>query len=238
MLMFLNKSYFRSFFSLIYPNRCEACGALLVEGERVLCTTCRYKLPRTRYWLQKENPVEQIFWGRVPVENACSFFFMGKGSKYRKLLHKLKYNGASRIGQELGSLLGVELRQAPLYGDVDFIVPIPLHVKRLRTRGYNQSEMIAKGISQTMGKPMLADVVYRRFYNETQTKKTREERMKNVENIFAVHADKAALIENKHLLLVDDVLTTGATLEACIATILKEVNCKISVTTLAAATKM
>ena len=231
-------SYLRSFFSLIYPNRCEACGTLLVAGERVLCSTCRYKLPRTNYWLQKGNPVEQTFWGRVPVENACSLFFMGKGSKYRKLLHKLKYNSKPQIGVELGSLLGAELLPAPLYSGVDCIIPIPLHPKRLRTRGYNQSEMIAKGISQTFGKPMLADVVYRRFYNETQTKKTREERMKNVQDIFAVHADKASLIEGKHLLLVDDVLTTGATLEACIAVILKEASCKISVATLAAATKM
>jgi len=231
-------SYLRSFFSLIYPNRCEACGTLLVAGERVLCSTCRYKLPRTCYWLQKGNPVEQMFWGRVPVENACALFFMGKGSKYRKLLHKLKYSNKPQVGVELGSLLGAELLHAPLYQDIDYVIPIPLHTKRLRTRGYNQSEMIADGISQAFGKPTLANVVYRKLYNETQTKKNREERMKNVENIFAVHADKTALIEGKHLLLVDDVLTTGATLEACIAVILKEVNCKISVATLASATKM
>ncbi len=231
-------SFLRSFFALIYPNRCEACGALLVAGEQVICTTCRYKLPRTGYWLQKGNPVEQVFWGRVPVENACSLFFMGKGSKYRKLLHKLKYKGRPQVGVVLGNLLGAELLRSDFYQDVDAIIPIPLHLKRQRQRGYNQSEQIARGISQSFGKPTLANVVYRQRYNETQTKKSREERMKNVEDVFAVHADKLALIEGKHLLLVDDVLTTGATLESCIAAIQKAANCKISVATLAAATKM
>ena len=231
-------SYIRAFISLIYPVRCEACGAMLVEGEKLICIGCRYKLPRTRYWLQKGNPVEQVFWGRVPIENACSLFFMGKGSRYRKLLHRLKYNGVKSIGVELGSLLGTELLQAPLYHDVDFIVPIPLHAKRQRVRGYNQSEMIAKGISQSFGKPMLADVIYRQHHNETQTKKTREERMKNVENVFALHPEEAPQLEGKHILLVDDVLTTGATLEACIASILRTVSCRVSVATLAAADKM
>jgi ComF family protein len=231
-------SFLRSFISLIFPNCCEACGAVLVQGERVICTTCRYKLPRTNYWKEKGNPVEQVFWGRVQVENACSLFFMGKGSKYRKLLHKLKYNNRPQVGVELGRLLGVELAQSPFYEDVDGIVPIPLHLKRQRVRGYNQSEKIAEGISQSLGKPVLNKVVFRQRYNETQTKKSREERMKNVENVFAVHANKLAQLEGKHILLVDDVLTTGATLEACITVIQQVANCKISVATLAAATKM
>ncbi len=230
-------SFFHSFLSLIYPNSCEACGVQLVAGEHVLCTTCKYKLPRTRYWLQKGNPVEQVFWGRVQVENACSLFFMGKGSKYRKLLHKLKYKNRPQVGVELGSLLGAELQQSPLYEDIDVVVSIPLHAKRLRARGYNQSEKIAKGIAQSFGKPMLANVVYRQRHNETQTRKSREERMKNVEDVFAVYPDKVTELDGKHILLVDDVLTTGATLEACITATLRAVNCKISVATLAAAVK-
>lgn len=231
-------SYLRSFFSLVFPNRCEACGALLVQGERVLCTTCRYKLPRTNYWLQKGNPVEQVFWGRVQVESACSLFFMGKGSKYRKLLHKLKYSNRPQVGVELGRLLGAELTKAPLYQDIDAVIPIPLHLKRQRKRGYNQSEKIAQGISLSFGKPMWNKVLYRRFHNETQTKKSREERMKNVENVFALHPEKLEMFENKHILLVDDVLTTGATIEACVAAIRQVVDCKISVATLAAAARM
>jgi ComF family protein len=226
---------FLDFLNLIYPTCCEACGALLVVGERVLCTSCRYKLPRTNYWLQKGNPVEQVFWGRVPIVNACSLFFMGKGSSYRKLLHKLKYGNKPQIGVALGLLLGNELAKAADYANIEFIVPVPLHIKRQRKRGYNQSEKIAIGISQAIGKPLLTDVVFRQQYNETQTKKTREERWSNVSEVFAVRPNAKAMLAGKHILLVDDVLTTGSTIEACVATILKAADCKVSVATLAVA---
>jgi predicted amidophosphoribosyltransferase len=137
---------FSDLINLIYPNCCEVCGTLLGLRERVMCTTCRYKLPRTGYWLQKGNPVEQVFWGRVPVSNACSLFFMAKGSPYRKLLHKLKYSNKPHIGVLLGQLLGNELAKVADYSDVDLVIPIPLHIKRERKRGYNQSEKIAAGI--------------------------------------------------------------------------------------------
>ncbi|MDR0414059.1 MAG: ComF family protein [Prevotellaceae bacterium] len=228
-------SIFQDFLNLIYPSCCEACGMLLVVGERVLCTSCRYKLPRTNYWLQKGNPVEQMFWGRVPVVNACSLFFMGKGSSYRKLLHKLKYSNKPQIGVALGRLLGNELARAADYADVEFIVPIPLHAKRQRKRGYNQSEKIAIGISQATGKPLLTSVVFRQRYNETQTKKTREERWSNVSDIFALRPNAETLLAGKHILLVDDVLTTGSTIEACAVAMLKGASCRISVATLAVA---
>jgi ComF family protein len=228
-------SIFSDFLSLIYPNSCEACGALLVVGERTLCSTCRYKLPRTSYWLQKGNPVEQIFWGRVPVVNACSLFFMSKGSRYRKLLHKLKYGNKPQIGVALGLLLGNELAKVADYANVEFIVPVPLHVKRQRKRGYNQSEKIAVGISQATGKPLLTDAVFRQRYNETQTKKMREERWSNVSDIFAVRPGAEARLAGRHILLVDDVLTTGSTVEACATAMLKAADCKVSVATLAVA---
>ncbi|MDR3329151.1 MAG: ComF family protein [Prevotellaceae bacterium] len=228
---------FFNLLNLIYPNRCEACGALLVAGEQVLCSGCRYKLPRTGYWLQKDNPLEQLFWGRLPVESACSLFFMGKGSRYRKLLHKLKYSNKPRIGVALGRLLGAELAQAAAYQSITHIIPIPLHPKRQRKRGYNQSEMIAEGIAQEMAKPLRADIVFRPQYNETQTKKTRDERWKNVQGIFAVRPGRAAPLAGGHVLLVDDVLTTGATIEACAAALMQAVGCKLSVATLAAASK-
>jgi ComF family protein len=221
--------------NLIYPNCCEVCGTLLGLRERVMCATCRYKMPRTGYWLQKGNPMEQTFWGRVPVENACALFFMSKGSPYRKLLHKLKYANKPHIGVALGQLLGNEIAQVDDYSDVAFIIPVPLHIKRERKRGYNQSEKIAAGIGLATGKPVRTDVVFRRQYNETQTKKTREERWGNVSGIFAVHPKAAALIAGKHILLVDDVLTTGSTIEACITTILGAAACKVSVATVAAA---
>ncbi|MGL4956420.1 MAG: ComF family protein [Bacteroidales bacterium] len=222
--------------NLIYPNLCECCGHILTKGERVLCCICRYQLPRTNYWIQKDNPVEQIFLGRVRIENACSLFFMNKGTPYRKLLHKLKYSNKPRIGVELGAMLGIVLQETLLYSDVDAIIPIPLHSKRQRKRGYNQSEQIAMGIAQTFGKEFITTAVKRQYYNETQTKKTREERMQNVKNVFSVvHPE---ILENKHILLVDDVVTTGATIEACIATIQNHVmSCRVSVATLAVALK-
>lgn len=228
-------SLFSDFVNLIYPSCCEVCGTLLGLRERVMCSACRYKLPRTGYWLQKGNPMEQTFWGRVPVENACALFFMSKGSPYRKLLHKLKYANKPNIGVVLGQLLGNELAKADGYRDVELIIPVPLHIRRERKRGYNQSEKIAGGVGLSTGKPVRTDVVYRRQYNETQTKKTREERWSNVSGIFAVHPKAAALIAGKHILLVDDVLTTGSTLEACIAAILAAAACRVSVVTLAVA---
>lgn len=230
-------NFLSDFINLIYPNCCEVCGTLLGLRERVMCVTCRYKLPRTGYWLQKGNPVEQIFWGRVPVANACALFFMAKGSRYRKLLHKLKYGRKPHIGVALGQLLGNELAKVDEYRDVDFIIPIPLHVTRERKRGYNQSEKIAAGVKLATGKPVLTDVVFRQQYNETQTKKTREERWSNVSGIFAVRPKAAEQLAGKHILLVDDVLTTGATIEACATAILSAASCKVSVATLAVASK-
>jgi ComF family protein len=225
---------FKSFFNLLYPALCEACGGALVAGERVVCTACRYNLPKTNQWLQQGNPVEQIFWGRVPLESACSFFYFIKGSKYQKVLHKLKYKNKPHIGVELGRYFGVELKKSPVYREVEFVIPIPLHTKRMRERGYNQSERVAVGIAESMGIQTLPAAVFRQVYTQTQTKKTREERLKNVEAIFAA-TPELQQVKNKHILLVDDVLTTGATIEACALTILENVECKISVATLAVA---
>ncbi|GHT66693.1 amidophosphoribosyltransferase [Bacteroidia bacterium] len=221
------------FFRLLFPNRCEACGTNLVRGERILCLHCQQQLPKTHYWQQKDNVVEQMFWGRVPIVAACSFFHFSKGSKYRKLLHKLKYKHLPQIGVVLGQLFGTELAASPYFADIDVIVPIPLHPKRQRNRGYNQSERIGYGLSQSMGIPLYEKAIVRERYNETQTKKNREERLQNVQNIFAA-GQAAQQLQGKHVLIVDDVLTTGATLEVCIQTLLQSVDCRVSVATLAA----
>jgi ComF family protein len=207
----------------------------LVVGEKVICTVCRYELPRTNYWLEKGNPVEQVFWGRVPIETACSFFHFQKGSRYRKLLHKLKYDNKPYIGVELGRSFGEALIQSPLYQDVTIIVPVPLHEKRLRQRGYNQSEQIAKGISEIIGASLRTDLLYRKSNTEMQLRKTREERHRNVRSAFAVNKDSIKEVTGQHILLVDDVLTTGATLDACGTTILKKCDCRVSMVTLAVA---
>ncbi len=219
------------FTGLFYPNICAVCHDGLTRGEEVICTSCLYHIPRTRYWTTDDNPVAKIFWGRANIEKACAYFLFAKGSKYRKLLHLLKYNGRSDIGIKLGEEFGRELSDSEAYRTINAIVPVPLHPKRLKERGYNQAQMIAQGLSKSMGIPVINDVLLRTQYTQTQTKKTREERVKNVSEAFCIHNHKK--IENRHILLVDDVVTTGATLEICANTILANTSTQISIGTLA-----
>ncbi len=145
----------RHFIDLLYPQACEACGKPLVEGEQILCSYCRYEIPLTNFWKSTDNPAAKLFWGKAEVEQAASFFYYAKDSRYRQLMHKLKYKGRAEIGVYLGKLYGSYLAGSPLYSTVDVVVPLPLHPKRLAKRGYNQSEKIAEGISAAMQKPML-----------------------------------------------------------------------------------
>jgi competence protein ComFC len=225
------KAYLSDFINLLYPITCAACGKNLTKGETIICTECLYYLPKTNYHKEKENPVSRIFWGRVYIENATAFFFFHKGSPFQELLHKLKYNGRKEIGSELGSYLGAELKHAELYNDIDMIVPVPLHPKRQKKRGYNQSEWIALGIAGQMKIPVDTVSLYRSVATETQTKKGRDERWNNVENIFKIR--QANEICNKHILLVDDVVTTGSTLEACARALLAVEGVRVSVACLA-----
>jgi len=222
---------FKDFVRLFYPNLCMVCHNDLAAGESVICTSCLYYIPRTKYWYDAENPVAKIFWGRVMVQNACSFFFFAKGSRYRKLLHHLKYSGKKEIGFALGKEFGYELNRGRLYEKIDFIVPVPLHPKRLKQRGYNQAEEIAKGLEESMGLPISTENLVREGYTETQTRKTRTERVKNVSKAFRLR--KPNEFEGKHILLVDDVVTTGATLEECATVVLEAEDAKVSIVTLA-----
>lgn len=222
---------FRYFVDLLYPQTCEACGKPLVDGEHILCSYCLYEIPMTKFWEYTDNPAAKLFWGKVQLEQASSFFYFTKNSRYRHLMHLLKYKGRKEVGVYLGRLYGERLASSPLYQTVDAIIPLPLHPKRLAKRGYNQSEEIAKGISVGLHKPVLTNAIKRDIYTETQTNKNRMERWKNVENVFSV--SNAESLIGKHILLVDDILTTGATLEACAQAILQNVSCKISVASLA-----
>ena len=180
-----------------------------------------------------ENPVEQVFWGRVEIIAATAYFFFEKESRFAKIIHQLKYHGKKEIGIEMGRIFGAELKDSSRFNEVDLIIPVPLHWKKQKKRGYNQSEFIALGIAETMGKSIDTYTLYKAIETETQTRKTRYERWENVENIFRLtSADK---ITGKHILLVDDVITTGATLESCATTLLKENNTKVSIATLAMA---
>jgi ComF family protein len=188
---------------------------------------CLYKMPRTRFWEKKDNVVEKLFWGKVNIERACSLFYFQKGSNYRTAIHKLKYKGKYNIGLRLGEELGFYLANSPLYKDISMIVPIPLHPEKEKQRGYNQSEYIARGISNIMKHPLEKRSVVRTIYTETQTKLRTIERWKNVMAIFEVK--DSYRLEGEHILLIDDVITTGSTTEACASTILNSCKCKISI---------
>jgi ComF family protein len=230
-LNFLQK-YFQGFISLFYPKFCFACQTTLLGNEDFLCTICRHTLPVTSFHTFKSNPVEKLFWGRIKVENATAFLFYDKGSKYGHLLHQFKYKGHTEIGIMLGELFGNQLKETG-FNDIDLIVPIPLHPSKLRKRGFNQSEVIALGISKSLGKPVAGMALKRNIFTTTQTKKGRFERWKNVEGIFIVKNPE--LIQKKHILLIDDVITTGATLEAAGNAILNIDGTKLSVAALAVA---
>lgn len=225
-------SWAEDFLSLLYPNICASCNASLYKGEREVCTRCRSYLPYTRFHHEKDNPVAQLFWGRIEVENATAYFVFRKGSRFQKILHKLKYQNQQSLGVELGRWFGHELLQTD-FSTVDCIIPVPLHPKKLQKRGYNQSELLAKGISETMNKPLDIKLLKRIIANPTQTRKGRYERWTNVDGIFELTNPENA--QNKHILLVDDVVTTGSTLEACVAAILKAPGAKVSIAVLAMA---
>lgn len=228
-------SLFQDIISLFFPRCCCACNEPLGRNEQVICTSCLDKLPQTNFHLTVDNPVSKVFWGKAQLNAATALYYFHKGNKVQHLVHQLKYKGKKEIGIYLGDLYGVTLINSPLYSTVDIIVPVPLHPKKLRKRGYNQSEMFAMGLSSGMHRPMMKDILYRTAFTETQTKKSREERWKNVETVFAVQHPES--YSGCHILIVDDVITTGSTMEACIHALEKIPRVKISVAAIAAATK-
>jgi len=196
------RKYLIDFISLVYPNICLCCDNPLVNQESIMCTRCNIQLPRSHFHLVEGNPVEQLFWGRVPIVKATSYFIFKKGSRYQRLLHYLKYKGCREI-----------------------------HPKKEKKRGYNQSAAIAEGLSFILEKEVDTKNLFRKHYGESQTRKGRYERWENVNEIFDVTNHVA--FANKHILLIDDVVTTGSTLEACALALLKSENTKVSIATLA-----
>jgi ComF family protein len=223
---FINiKSYYTSFLNLLFPNLCVACGYALAGNEMYVCTSCLANLPYTHFYTHKHNPVEEIFWGRVQVENAASYIFFEKGGHLQEILHQLKYKQKPEVGVLMGRLFGNKLVKSR-FNAIDVIVPVPLHKSRQSKRGYNQSEMIANGIAQSMNKPVEATAVIRAFATKTQTSKSRFERWLNVDGVFKITKPEAFI--GRHLLIVDDVVTTGATSESFIQEFLKIPGVKVS----------
>jgi ComF family protein len=220
------------FLQFFFPDLCLACGQILNKQEKVLCSSCFFHIPRTEFHKDAENPVSQLFWGRVKIEYAASFFYFNKGSAYQPLIHKLKYKGRSDIGIELGKAYGAELRNS-FFSAADLIIPVPLHPRKIKIRGYNQSEMIAKGLSASMKLPFNTSILLRSESTETQTRKSRFDRFRNVEGKFVLK--ETPELQGSHIILVDDVVTTGSTLEACAIAILETKGTKVSILTLAVA---
>lgn len=225
------------FLSLIYPRLCMACGRSLYLNEEVLCTRCLLHLPQTGFHkVPKDNQVVRSFWGRVPVEGGAARYFFRKSAPVQRLLHNLKYKHAPEIGIFLGKIYGRELLESEVFRSVDVIVPIPLHPAKEKKRGYNQAAVFARGLAQAMGKPADETILFREVYTETQTRKSRLRRWENVKSVFALGETKR--IAGKHILLVDDVITTGATMEACMMKLLEVSGTKVSIAAIATAGKV
>ena len=219
------------FFSLLFPRLCYACGNQLMRNESLICTECFVVIPRTNYHFVEDNPVAQLFWGRCLIEKAAAFSYYNKGSRIRKLIHNMKYNGIREIGYDLGRLYGLSLKTSGFINDIDIIIPVPLHPLKERIRGFNQSETISMGIADVTRLPVDIKSLARILVSVTQTKRSRYERWTNVEGIFQVIDSKS--IMGKHILLVDDVITTGSTIESCANELLRIEGVKVSVVALA-----
>ena len=223
------------FFNLIYPAYCYACVEDLEKNENVICTNCRMTLPRLKIEQDENNEMAKRFWGKVKVENAFAYYKFEKKGKVQKLLHHLKYEGKTEIGEMAGHWLANEIKDDGIEIGAEIIIPIPLHKSKLRSRGYNQSDSFAKGLSEKMNIPWSDKILKKHIATSTQTKKNRYERFKNVEDVFTITNNE--LIQDKHILLVDDVITTGSTFESAIKTLLENGASKVSIAAIASANK-
>lgn len=226
------KTLTNSFLSLFYPEQCVVCKNILIEGEEFLCLHCLLDLPKTNHHLCSDNAASENLIGKVIFENASAYLFYSKGGMSQKIVSEIKYKGNRRFGRWIGAYLASDIRDSGFFDHIDLLVPIPLHRKKLRKRGFNQSEIISQGISEVTGIPVDKTNLYRSTANPTQTKKGSFERWLNTKDIFEVKENSA--FEGKHILLIDDVFTTGSTIEAAVGTINQECkNVGISILTLA-----
>jgi ComF family protein len=208
------------FGSLLFPRLCQACGEHLVRNEDIVCTSCLFEIPRTAYHKIRDNDLEKNFWGRCMIERAAAYSYYRQGSRMQKLIHRLKYNGIRSVGVFLGRMYGNILMESDFLDGINLICPVPLHRSKQRKRGFNQSAIICDGLSLATGIPHQPDLLIRNIKTSTQTRRSRIGRWQNVEG--SVVAADSELLKGKHVLLVDDVITTGSTMEACV-NVMKEI---------------
>ena len=218
-------------FNLFYPSTCICCEQILLDQEKIICIECRLDLPFIDNGDVTNNLLAQTLEGRVLIEKGASFLYYHPVGKVKKLIHQLKYKNNESVGEFLGDWFGLKLLETAKFNDIDYIIPVPLHKKKLRQRGYNQLTKFGERLSTILDIEYLEDVLIRSSASKTQTFKNRVERFKNLMTNFSIVDTE--LIKNKHVLLIDDVVTTGATLEACCKQLLKAKNIKISIVTIA-----
>lgn len=225
-------SIWNDLWELLFPRLCVVCGKKLLVSEDMVCFSCMSELPRTGLSGAPGNEMEKLFWGRFPVERASALFYYSREGKVARILAGMKYHGRKDMCFKMGGMLADELLPVGFFDGVDCLIPVPLHPKRLRRRGYNQSEWLARGIAAKVDIPICTEALRRARNNQSQTRKSAFERQVNAENLFVLALPPAAL-ENKHVVVIDDVLTTGATIGACADALSEVENIRISVLTLA-----
>ncbi len=224
-------TYLSDFIALIFPELCQACGNNLLRHEDLICTACTYDLPYTNFHLQKNNVVARQLWGRIDVSMVYVLLYFSKGGKVQNMMHQFKYKNMPLIGNKLGKIAGARLMQNMSAENIDIIIPVPLHPEKLRSRGYNQSTQFAIGLAGQLNKPVDNDNLIRLKHTDTQTRKSRFSRYENMKDVFSVSDPEK--FAGKHILLVDDIITTGSTLEACGIELLKIPGLKLSVAAIA-----
>ena len=223
--------YSKDLLHLFFPHHCTGCGSDVVEDSQLLCLQCLAKLPETKFFEAEGNPVEKTFYGRLALQSAGAAYYFTKDSFVQHLITELKYHGNTDIGIYLGKLTALQMQKSDRFESVDCIVPLPLNDKKFQKRGYNQAALIAEGMLSILNIPVITNAVVRRLFTETQTKKDRVTRWQSMQNVFEIK--NISSLENKHVLLVDDIVTTGATLEACGSVMLQVPNLKLSIATVA-----
>lgn len=232
-ITFLMLFMLKSLVHLFFPKVCYACLNYLSDNEDGICTNCRHDLPVTNFHFNNNNAVEKALYGRAKIENGTALFRFEKQGLVQQLIHGLKYKGYENIGFVLGNWLGAELKKTGNYNDIDMVIPVPLHKKKLKSRGYNQVEKFGQQIAKAIDANYVNDILIKVTNNKSQTTKERLARWNNNQELFT--NQNITKIAHKHILIVDDVITTGATLEACITVLNQSKNVKISIASIAIA---